>query len=120
MPSASTISAGGSSAAGAPPSGAAPSAPPSVSAGAASASPMCVAGVSLSARAPGAVPAVARLNRPYRGYAVPTRVSDPDPSLGEEMRYYETHIMTFFGPYGGDLMVNLGLRIARGVHARRR
>lgn len=72
------------------------------------------------AREHGVELAVASFNGTYLGYVVPKRVYDLDPSLGEEMLYYETHIMTFFGPYGGDLMVNLGLRIARGVHARRR
>lgn len=52
----------------------------------------------------------------YVGYVVPRRVYDLPAERGEELREYETHTLTFYGPWGGDLMMNLAMRLAAGVH----
>lgn len=62
--------------------------------------------------------AVTSFNGTYVGYIVPKRVYDLPDEQAADMHHYESHVMAFFGPYGGDLMVNLGLRVARGVHGR--
>lgn len=70
------------------------------------------------ARRHGVQLAVTSFNGTYVGYIVPRRVYDLPDELAADMHHYESHVMAFFGPYGGDLMVNLGLRMARGVHGR--
>ncbi len=62
--------------------------------------------------------AVTSFNGTYVGYIVPKRVYDLPDDAAADMHHYESHVMAFFGPYAGDLMVNLGLRVARGVHGR--
>jgi neutral ceramidase len=62
--------------------------------------------------------AVLPFNGTYLGYVTPRRIYDLPEELGDEMLFYETHTMTFLGAWGGDLMMNLGLRLASGVRAR--
>jgi hypothetical protein len=64
--------------------------------------------------------AILPFNGTYVGYVTPSRIYDLPEEEGEELLYYETHTMTFLGPYGGDLMMNLGLRLASKVRARGR
>lgn len=70
------------------------------------------------ARRGGVSLAVTSFNGTYVGYVVSRRVYDLDPALAADMHHYESQVMAFLGPYAGDMMVNLGLRIARGVHGR--
>ncbi|MCB9651230.1 MAG: neutral/alkaline non-lysosomal ceramidase N-terminal domain-containing protein [Deltaproteobacteria bacterium] len=62
--------------------------------------------------------AVLPFNGTYLGYVVPRRVYDLPDEAGEEMLHYETHVVSFLGPWGADYLMNLGLRLAGGVHAR--
>ncbi|MBI4821711.1 MAG: neutral/alkaline non-lysosomal ceramidase N-terminal domain-containing protein [Deltaproteobacteria bacterium] len=57
-------------------------------------------------------------NGSYFGYVVPRRAYDLPEPLRTDMTEYETQVMTFFGPFGGDLIVRLGLRLTEGVRAR--
>lgn len=69
-------------------------------------------GARASARRAGLKLAITPFNGTYVGYLVPRRVYDlPEIERGE-LHAYETQVMTFFGPYGGDLMINYGLRLA--------
>ncbi len=64
--------------------------------------------------------AILPFNGTYLGYVTPRRVYDLPEEKGDELLFYETHTMTFLGAWGGDLMMNLGLRLAAGVRARAR
>lgn len=55
-------------------------------------------------------------NGTYAGYVVPRRVYDLKDENGEEMLAYETQTLAFFGPWSGDFMMNVALRLAAGVH----
>lgn len=69
------------------------------------------------ARERGVELAVLPFNGTYIGYVTPRRVYDLPEEKGEELLHYETHVMTFLGPWGGDLIMNLGLRLASGLRA---
>lgn len=69
------------------------------------------------ARASGIELAVLPFNGTYLGYVTTRRVYDLPEERGEELLEYETREMTFLGPWGGDLIMNLGLRLASGVRA---
>ena len=69
-------------------------------------------GARASARRAGLKLAITPFNGSYVGYVVPRRVYDLPEAERAELHGYETQVMTFFGPYGGDLMINYGLRLA--------
>lgn len=69
-------------------------------------------GARASARRAGLKLAITPFNGSYVGYVVPRRVYDLPEAERAELHTYETQVMTFFGPYGGDLMINYGLRLA--------
>lgn len=70
------------------------------------------------ARASGITFAMLPFNGTYLGYVVPRRVYNLPEHKGEDMLHYETHVVAFLGPWGGDYLMNLGLRMAGKVYGR--
>lgn len=68
------------------------------------------------ARTQGITLGIFPFNGTYAGYVVPRRVYDLSDEQGEEMLAYETQTLAFFGPWSGDFMMNVALRLAAGVH----
>lgn len=72
------------------------------------------------ARKRGSELAIFPFNGSYYGYVVPRSIYDLEASRRTDMTDYETQVMTFFGPYGGDLVMGLGMRLVEGVRSRAR
>jgi hypothetical protein len=70
-----------------------------------------------TARRNGIKLALTPFNGTYAGYVVPRRVYDLPEAERQEMQPYEAQVMAFFGPYGADVMMNLGMRVAARTHA---
>lgn len=69
------------------------------------------------ARRAGLKLAITPFNGTYAGYVVPRRVYDLPEERQAELHAYETQAMTFFGPYGADLFLNYGMRLAARVRS---
>lgn len=72
----------------------------------------------LRARRSGVDLAMFPFNGTYLGYVVPQRVYNLPEDQHADMHYYETHVSAFLGPWGGDYLMNLGLRLAGLVHGK--
>ncbi len=72
----------------------------------------------LRARRSGVDLAMFPFNGTYLGYIVPQRVYNLPEAQHSDMHYYETHVSAFLGPWGGDYLMNLGLRLAGLVHGK--
>lgn len=70
------------------------------------------------ARRSGITLAMFPFNGTYLGYVVPRRVYNLPEEKGEDMLHYETHVVSFLGPWGGDYLMNLGLRLAGRTYAK--
>ena len=51
----------------------------------------------------------------WLGYVVSRRAYDLDEKKGAALFEYETQVASFFGPYEGDLFMNLAMRVASAV-----
>lgn len=62
--------------------------------------------------------AVLPFNGTYLGYVVPRRVYDLPEEAGADMLHYETHVVSFLGPWGADYLMNLGLSLVEDLWSR--
>jgi neutral ceramidase len=68
-----------------------------------------------SARAQGVALSVLPFNGSYLGYVVAPRVFELAPGVGGPLHDYETRTLTFLGPEGAAVILDLGVRLAAGV-----
>lgn len=67
------------------------------------------------AKRSGVTLAVLPFNGTYLGYVVPRRVYNLPEDQGKDMLHYETHVVSFLGPWGADYLMNLSLTLAGGL-----